>query len=109
MDAAALAILLNRYLDGVCQVIFKHGGTVDKFIGDAVFAIFNAPREQSNHAQLAVACALDIDIYAQAFIESERANGSDFGMTRIGVHTGEANVGNFGSADRFEYTALGMR
>jgi len=107
MDAAALAILLNRYLDGVCQVIFKHGGTVDKFIGDAVFAIFNAPREQENHAQLAVSCALDIDIYAEAFIAAERANGGDFGMTRIGVHTGEANVGNFGSADRFEYTALG--
>lgn len=107
MDAAALAILLNRYLDGVCQVIFRHGGTVDKFIGDAVFAIFNAPREQADHAKLAVSCALDIDIFAQAFIASERANGGDFGMTRIGVHTGEANVGNFGSAERFEYTALG--
>ncbi len=107
MDAAALAELLNRYLDGVCQVIFRHGGTVDKFIGDAVFAIFNAPREQENHAQLAVACALDIDTYAEGFIAAERANGGDFGMTRIGVHSGEANVGNFGSADRFEYTALG--
>ncbi len=107
IGAAELAELLNRYLDGVCRVVFKHGGTVDKFIGDAVFAIFNAPRDQEDHPQRAVACALDIDRFAQEFLLAEQARGGQFGLTRIGVHTGVANVGNFGSEQRFEYTALG--
>lgn len=107
IDAAHLAQLLNRYLDGVCRVIFQHGGTVDKFIGDAVFAIFNAPRDQPDHAARAVACAIQIDLFSDAFNQAEIAAGGRFGMTRIGVHTGFANVGNFGSDERFEYTALG--
>lgn len=107
MDASELALVLNRYLDGVCRVIFAHGGTVDKFIGDAVFAIFNAPRSQEDHAKRAVQCALAIDEFADRFLREENERGAKFGMTRIGVHSGSASVGNFGSADRFEYTALG--
>jgi class 3 adenylate cyclase len=99
--------MLNEYFNGVCQVIFKHGGTVDKFIGDAVFAIFNAPRLQKNHHRRAVACALEIDQFTQTFAAEQAAKGRTFGTTRIGVHSGWANVGNFGSDMRFEYTALG--
>jgi class 3 adenylate cyclase len=107
MDPAKVGEVLNRYLHGVCGIIFTHGGTVDKFIGDAVFAIFNAPRDQEDHSQRAVACALAIDAFSDNFLKEELASGGLFGLTRIGVHTGEANIGNFGSAERFEYTALG--
>ena len=102
-----LSLVLNAYLDGVCRVILAFDGTVDKFIGDAVFSIFNAPTEQPNHRERAVHCALAIDAYAESFRAEQNARGIPFGTTRIGVHSGEATIGNFGSLDRREYTALG--
>jgi class 3 adenylate cyclase/CHASE2 domain-containing sensor protein len=107
MDAVALSDVMNRYLDGMVNIIFRHGGTVDKFIGDAVFALFNAPRDQTDHTARAVACALELDMFAQSFLAAEQAAGRAFGVTRIGVHAGPASVGNFGAEARFEYTALG--
>ncbi len=102
-----LAQILNLYLDGMVRVIQQHDGTVDKFIGDAVFAIFNAPLDQPDHYDRAVRCALDLDRYAEKFRAEQNAAGVPFGVTRIGVHSGMATVGNFGSHDRMEYTALG--
>jgi adenylate cyclase len=102
-----LSRVLNAYLDGVCRVVLAFDGTVDKFIGDAVFSIFNAPTEQPDHRERAVNCALAIDAYAEAFRIEQNARGIPFGTTRIGVHSGEATIGNFGSLDRREYTALG--
>ncbi len=107
MDAASLSDVMNRYLDGMVRVVFRHGGTVDKFIGDAVFALFNAPKDQPDHAARAAACALELDQFAQTFLAAEQAAGRAFGVTRIGVHSGPASVGNFGAELRFEYTALG--
>ncbi|WP_162305973.1 adenylate/guanylate cyclase domain-containing protein [Oleisolibacter albus] len=107
MDALSLADVMNRYLDGMVTIVFRHGGTVDKFIGDAVFALFNAPRDQEDHARRAALCALELDAFAQSFLQAEQAAGRAFGITRIGVHTGPASVGNFGAEARFEYTALG--
>jgi adenylate cyclase len=107
MDARRLAGMLNEYFNGMCGIIFKHGGTVDKFIGDAVFAIFGAPRPQKDHQRRAVACALELDAFSQSFLAEQIAKDRRFGLTRIGVHSGWANVGNFGSDERFEYTALG--
>jgi adenylate cyclase len=102
-----LARLLNAYLDGVCQIVLKYDGTVDKFIGDAVFAIFNAPTEQIDHPARAVKCALEIDVFAERFRAEQNAQGIALGVTRIGIHTGRATIGNFGSLSRMEYTALG--
>jgi adenylate cyclase len=102
-----LADVLNAYLDGICQVILRYDGTVDKFIGDAVFAIFNAPTDQPDHAERAVKCGLAIDAFAESFREMQNARNVPFGTTRIGVHTGSATIGNFGSLQRMEYTALG--
>jgi class 3 adenylate cyclase len=107
LEAAQLADILNRYLDGGCREIWKFGGTINQFTGDAIYAMFNAPREQPDHAKRALQAALDIDRFSERFRAEERAKGVDFGMTRIGVHTAEANVGNFGSLDRYEYKALG--
>jgi adenylate cyclase len=102
-----LADLLNRYLDGACKELWKYGGTVNQFTGDAIYAMYNAPREQPDHPRMALMSALDIDAFSERFRAEERAKGVDFGVTRIGVHTAEANVGNFGSTERFEFKALG--
>ncbi|MEJ0070127.1 MAG: adenylate/guanylate cyclase domain-containing protein [Pseudomonadota bacterium] len=107
MDAAELSSVLNRYFDGMCEIVFRHDGMVDKFIGDAVFAIFNAFEDQPDHAQRAVACALELDAFASRFLDDEIARGKAFGLTRVGVHTGFASIGNFGSFMRHEFTALG--
>jgi len=102
-----LSNLLNHYLQGVCDEILKAEGTVCRFIGDAVFALWSAPIEQPDHAARAVACALAIDAHAEKFRLEQKAHGLSFGKTRIGVHSGEAMVGFFGANDRMEYTALG--
>lgn len=99
--------LLNAYLDGICALVMDHGGTVDKIVGDAVHAIFNAPLDQPDHAERAVHCALAIDAFATAFSKENRIDGMPFGMTRIGINTGQAIVGNFGGSRRFDYTAHG--
>lgn len=106
-DPAVLTPLLNDYLGGIVQIVFAHGGTIDKFIGDAVFAFFNAPVNQPDHPTRAVACALAIDRFANEFRERQQAAGIPLGITRIGLHTGEATVGNFGGERHFDYTALG--
>ncbi len=102
-----LAQILNQYLDGMVRVIQQHDGLVDKFIGDAVFAMFNVPLDQPDHYERAVRCALELDRYAEKFRAEQNAAGVPFGVTRIGVHSGQATVGNFGSQDKMEYTALG--
>jgi adenylate cyclase len=104
---ARLVPLLNRYLDGVCTIVIEHGGYIDKIIGDAVFAIFNAPAPQPEHARLAVECALAIDRFARDFSADMQQQSIPFGKTRIGVNTGTATVGNFGGQRRFDYTAHG--
>jgi len=107
LDSRELARVLNAYLDGVTQIVLKHDGMVDKFIGDAVFVIFNAPVDQPDHAERAVRCALEIDRFAEAFRIEQNAKGVPFGLTRIGINTGSAVVGNFGSRARSSYTATG--
>jgi class 3 adenylate cyclase len=102
-----LSTLLNHYLQGLCDEILRTEGTVCRFIGDAVFALWSAPIEQGDHAERAVACALAIDAHAESFRLAQKAKGLSFGKTRIGVHSGDAMVGFFGASDRMEYTALG--
>ena len=107
LDSAVLSDVLNDYLDGACEIIFQHAGTIDKFIGDAIMVVFNAPVPQQDHVQRAVRCALALDVYCENFREKQAAAGVKFGVTRIGIHTGEATVGNFGSHTRMDFTALG--
>ncbi len=107
MEPKRLVPMLNDYLDGMSRIVLKHEGTIDKFIGDAVVALFGAPDDQPDHARRAIACALELDAFAQGFAQRQAAQGVAFGITRIGVHTGPAIVGNIGGKDRFDYTAIG--
>ncbi len=107
MEARELARVLNSYLETMTEIVQKHGGMVDKFIGDAVVAIFNAPIDLPDHAVAAVRCALEMDRFASAFSAEQNGMGVPFGRTRIGIHTGTAMVGNFGSRTRHNYTASG--
>src|SRR4030088_1435978 len=99
--------LLNEYIGGMTEVIFAHEGTVAKVIGDGIQILFNAPGDQPDYATRAVACAHDLDIWAQQFGERWKAQGVKFGTTRVGVHAGPAMVGNFGGNRFFDYTAYG--
>jgi adenylate cyclase len=107
VDAQELPVMLNAYLEGMTEIVLRYDGMVDKFIGDAVFAIFNAPVDLADHAELAVRCALDLDDFCETFRKEQNAKGVPFGLTRIGVNTGPAVIGNFGSRARFTYTAQG--
>ena len=97
----------NDYLDNVCRIIMDHGGTIDKIVGDAVVAIFNAPLDQPDHALRAVRCSLALDRFGREFVQRRERDGVEFGHTRVGVNTGSAVVGNFGGQRRFDYTAYG--
>ncbi|UEM15644.1 response regulator [Bradyrhizobium barranii subsp. barranii] len=102
-----LGALLNEYVGGMTETIFAHEGTVAKIIGDAIQVLFNAPGDQPDYATRAVACAHDLDAWAQDFCARQRAVGVNFGTTRIGIHAGPALVGNFGGNRFFDYTAYG--
>lgn len=102
-----LGELLNEYVGGMTEIVFAHEGTVAKIIGDAIQVLFNAPGDQPDYATRAVACAHDLDAWAQNFCARWKARGVSFGTTRIGVHAGPALVGNFGGNRFFDYTAYG--
>jgi adenylate cyclase len=99
--------LLNAYLDQMMQIAKRHGGTIDKVVGDALHVIFSAPLDQSDHAKRAVDCALEMDVFASGFAMEQQSNGIPFGHTRIGVNSGPAIIGNFGGNEFFDYTAHG--
>jgi class 3 adenylate cyclase len=102
-----LGELLNEYVTGMTDVVFAYEGTVAKVIGDAIEVLFNAPSDQPDYATRAIACAQQLDVWAEAFRERWKAKGVNFGATRIGVHAGPALVGNFGGSRFFDYTAYG--
>jgi class 3 adenylate cyclase len=99
--------LLNVYLQAITECIFKNGGTIDKFIGDAIMAYFGAPLAQTDHPLRAVATALDMIETLETVKQRWRELGEETLSIGIGIHTGEAIVGNLGSKERFDYTVIG--
>lgn len=106
-DPAEIVGLLNDYLEAMLIIVFKHEGTMDRFVGDAMVVLFSAPVVQADHQQRALDCALEMDAYATAYAHRLQAAGVQWGLTRIGVHCGEVIVGNFGGKALFDYRALG--
>lgn len=107
MDPAEAVSLLNDYLDKMIAIAFSHEGTLDRIVGDAVAIMFSAPVEQPDHPQRALACALEMQRFAAQYDADLHSRGVFFGQTRIGVHSGEVIVGNFGGGTIFDYRALG--
>ena len=106
-DPARAVALLNRYLDGMIGIAFRHEGTLDRVVGDAIAIMFSAPLTQPDHRRRALACALEMRDFATRHRAELVAEGMDFGLTRIGVHCGEVIVGNLGGKAIFDYRALG--
>ncbi len=98
--------LLNRYFSLQVEIIFRHGGTLDKFIGDAIMAFWGAPQDDDRHAEHAVAAALEMEQSLLRFKAELGEDGEDFDVG-IGIHSGKAVVGFIGSDTRMDYTAIG--
>jgi adenylate cyclase len=103
-----VARLLNEYLDRLSDVVLEHGGTIDKFVGDAIVAFWGAPLSRPDDGQRAAAAAIAMNEVGEQFrIDLAAEDVPPIGMTRVGLHVGDAIVGNFGGEDRIQYTALG--
>ena len=107
IEPAQAVTLLNAYLDEMIAIVFRHDGTLDRIIGDALVVMFSAPVRQRDHKHRALACAIEMDAFASRYAAQQQAKGIAFGQTRIGVHAGDVTVGNFGGSTMFDYRALG--
>ena len=107
LDAQELAELLNGYLTQMTRIIFRHQGTLDKYIGDAVMAIWGAPFDEPGHATRCCEAAIDMLARLAEMQQEWRTRGKPVLDIGIGINTGIASVGNMGSSLRYGYTAMG--
>jgi adenylate cyclase len=104
---AELVAFLSDYFTRMCEPVLAERGVIDKFIGDAIMAFFGAPIATADHGCDAVRAALKALEVSDRIAAEAAARGAPPIRTRIGIHTGPAVVGNMGSAERFDYTAIG--
>ena len=102
-----LGQLINRYMTPMTDLVMRKEGTIDKYIGDALMAIWGAPLDIDNHAQLAVETAQEMEVELAKLNKELKADGLMELGVGIGINTGDAVVGNMGSNQRFDYTVLG--
>jgi adenylate cyclase len=107
VEPELLSRIITEYLDAMTRVVFDLGGTVDKFVGDAVMAFWNAPLDDPDHARHACEAALQMQAALAQLGDRWESEGLPRQFMRIGINTGPASVGNMGSSRRFAYTALG--
>ena len=106
-EPAAVVGLINAYFAVIVSVVFKHGGTLDKFIGDAVMAVWGAPVEHPDDALSAVYAAIEIGARTDVLTAERRTRGLLTASLAVGVATGDAIAGNVGDVRRMEYTVIG--
>ncbi|MBL0690991.1 MAG: adenylate/guanylate cyclase domain-containing protein [SAR324 cluster bacterium] len=107
VDVYQLTSVLNKYLTMMVTIIMKHGGTVDKFEGDAIIAFWGAPVDSAVHAQQACQAAIEMQGAMVQFREDLAKDDFPAFIMRVGINTGEVMVGNFGSKQRMDYTVIG--
>lgn len=107
LETREVVALLNEYFECMVQVIFAHGGTLDKYIGDGLMAYFGAPVTQENHARRGVECAIAMQKRLTDFNADRLAKNLPTLRMGIGLHSGDAVVGSIGASHRREYTAVG--
>ncbi len=107
MSPEELVELLNRYFTRMIQIIFKYGGTLDKFIGDSIMALFGAPASSGDDAYNAVCAAIEMQIEVGQFNAEQKQLGKPEIKIGIGINSSAVVVGNIGSDQRMEYTAIG--
>ena len=107
MSPEALMLKTTRYFQALGEIVLENQGSIDKFIGDAIMAFWNAPLDDPNHVANACRTMLLCKARSVELNESWAAKGEPIMRTRFGLHTGDTIVGNIGSADRMDYTALG--
>lgn len=107
LSADEVSVILNEYFTEIEPIVSKYNGVINKFIGDAVMAIFGAPIEDENHPKNAVRCACDMLTKVDELQEKWLKEGKPKIEIGIGINTGEAFVGNIGSEKRMEYTVIG--
>ena len=99
--------ILNRYLAAMVTIIKRYHGTIDEFIGDAIFVLFGAPTWQEDDAQRAVACAVAMQLAMEDVNEANRKDDLPEVEMGIGIHTGQVVLGNIGSPERMKYGVVG--
>ncbi|MFN3740339.1 MAG: CHASE2 domain-containing protein [Thermodesulfovibrionales bacterium] len=107
LEPERLVSLLNNYLDPMTRIVLRHRGMLDKYIGDAIMAIYNAPLDLPQHAREAVLTALEMIKELKGLNEKIKKEGYPEIRIGIGINTGEAITGNMGTDMRFDYTAIG--
>ena len=106
-DPQGLTRLINRFLDNQTEIILKHEGTIDKYMGDCIMAFWNAPLDVEEQERKATECALEMRVALGKLNEKLAEEGLDQIHTGAGINTGPCVVGNFGSSTRFDYSVLG--
>jgi len=99
--------VLNRYFDRMCEIIYRYGGTVDKFMGDCIMALFGAPVSRPSYIEHAACCAVEMQIAMDAFNKENEKLGMPTFYMGIGINTGEVIAGKIGSDLHSEYTVIG--
>ena len=99
--------MLNGHMTAMTELVYAHKGVVDKFVGDAVVALWGAPIARDDDADRAAQCAVAMWEFGEEFRHDTPDGVPPIGRTRVGLHHGEAIVGNFGGQERIQYTALG--
>lgn len=107
LEPQALVALLNEYMTAMTEIVFRHDGVLDKYIGDAIMAFWNAPMDQPDHARRACLTALDMIARLRELNADWERRGLRTLDLGIGINTGPMVVGNMGSRDRLAYTVMG--